>query len=172
MMFSYVQRAGQEIIEEITEVPMTPPPIVREQTIVEPAGPPQVVRRTIRVPPRSGGGGFGGYQQGQQAGGFAGFQQGHQVGGFATGNFQSGGNLATTSSVGSFQQTGGAYQQQYGGATGGFAGGFGGAAGGFGGATSGFGGATGGFGNFGFGGFPSQGVRPPMGVQPAFCFQV
>ncbi|CAF0867270.1 unnamed protein product [Rotaria sordida] len=51
----YIQRQGGDIIEEITEVPTTPPPRVQERTVVEPSGPPQVVRKVIRVPPRSGG---------------------------------------------------------------------------------------------------------------------
>ncbi|CAF5192384.1 unnamed protein product, partial [Rotaria sp. Silwood1] len=40
---------------------MTPPPRVQERTVVEPSGPPQVVRKVIRVPPRGQG-----YQHQQQ----------------------------------------------------------------------------------------------------------
>jgi len=40
---------------------MTPPPQIKERTVVEPAGPAQVVKRVIRVPPRGGQ-----YQQQQQ----------------------------------------------------------------------------------------------------------
>jgi len=57
----YIQRTAAEIVEEITEIPMTPPPQIKERTVVEPAGPAQVVKRVIRVPPRGGQ-----YQQQQQ----------------------------------------------------------------------------------------------------------
>lgn len=165
----YLQRAGQEVIEEITEIPMTPPPRVQERTVVEPAGPPQVIKRVIRVPARSGGGAIGG-------------------------GFQAGGNLMSAGSYGNVQQAGAT--TGFGGATTGFGGavtgyggastGFGGAVGGgFGGVTGGFGAATGvgGFGSYGgsfggqqayggFGGQHSQPIQPPVGVHPAFCFQV
>ncbi|CAF5154665.1 unnamed protein product, partial [Rotaria sp. Silwood1] len=61
----YVRRTGAEIVEEITEVPTTPPPILKERTVVEPAGPPKVVKHVIRVPPR--GGSYGGQFQQQGA---------------------------------------------------------------------------------------------------------
>ncbi|CAF4252329.1 unnamed protein product, partial [Rotaria sordida] len=35
------------------EEPTTPPPVIQERTIVEQTGPPQIVRKVIRVPPRS-----------------------------------------------------------------------------------------------------------------------
>ncbi len=57
----YIRRQPNEVVEEIVEEPTTPPPRVQERTVVEPTGPPQVVRKVIRVPPRSQG-----YQHQQQ----------------------------------------------------------------------------------------------------------
>jgi len=57
----YIRRQPNEVVEEIIEEPTTPPPRVQERTVVEPAGPPQVVRKVIRVPARSQG-----YQYQQQ----------------------------------------------------------------------------------------------------------
>lgn len=75
----YIQKGAQEIIEEITEVPMTPPPRIKERTVVEPAGPPQVVRRVVRVPARSGGSSsFQAADQGVSLGG-ASFSSGQQT---------------------------------------------------------------------------------------------
>lgn len=51
----YIRRQPNEVVEEIIEEPTTPPPRVQERTVIEPTGPPQVVRKVIRVPPRSQG---------------------------------------------------------------------------------------------------------------------
>ncbi|UJR21558.1 hypothetical protein I4U23_024642 [Adineta vaga] len=87
----YIQRVGGEVIEEITEIPTTPPPRVQERTVTEPAGPPRVVKRTIRVPPRGG--------DCQQSGGFS-------------GNVGQSNNLLSAGSYGSVQQASGNFQQQ------------------------------------------------------------
>jgi hypothetical protein len=49
----YIHRQRNEIVEEIIEAPTTPPPRIEERTVVEPSGPPKVVRKVIRVPPRN-----------------------------------------------------------------------------------------------------------------------
>lgn len=49
----YICRQRSEIIEEIIEEPTTPPPRVQERTVIEQTGPPKVLRKMIRVPPRS-----------------------------------------------------------------------------------------------------------------------
>lgn len=49
----YIRRQPNEIVEEIIEEPTTPPPRLHERTIIEPSGPPKIVRKVIRVPPRS-----------------------------------------------------------------------------------------------------------------------
>lgn len=49
----YIRRLPNTVIEEIIEQPTTPPPRLQERTIIEPSGPPQIVRKVIRVPPRS-----------------------------------------------------------------------------------------------------------------------
>ncbi|CAF1607045.1 unnamed protein product [Adineta ricciae] len=85
----YVQRVAGEVIEEITEVPTTPPPIVQERTVCEPAGPPKVVKRVVRVPPRG---------------------NNCQQGGFV-GNAGQSANLLSASSYGSVQQASGSFQQ-------------------------------------------------------------
>ncbi|CAF0722049.1 unnamed protein product [Adineta ricciae] len=86
----YIQRVAGEVVEEITEIPTTPPPIVQERTVCEPAGPPKVVKRVIRVPPRG--------NNCQQAGGFV-------------GNAGQSANLLSASSYGSVQQASGSFQQ-------------------------------------------------------------
>lgn len=169
----FVQRQAAEIVEEITEIPMTPPPIIKERNVVEPAGPPQVVKRVIRVPPRSGG--FSGHAQGQGAG------------------VQYSDNLLSAGSYGG-QQVTGSYQPT-GGAT--YAGGYGGAAtttvapsfsnigSGFSSGGTGFGSFGGSFGGMGVGHQPQAPLTfsvggsgsfsqpmPGVGVQPAFCFYI
>ena len=49
----YIRRQLNEVVEEIIEEPTTPPPRLHERTIIEPSGPPKIVRKVIRVPPRS-----------------------------------------------------------------------------------------------------------------------
>jgi len=139
----YVQRTAGEVVEEITEVPMTPPPRVQERTVVEPSEPPRVVRRTVRVPPRSGG--YGGCQQG---GSFA--SQGGQVGGGY--GFVGGGHGSVG---GSYAPVGGGYGSVGGGY--GFVGG---------GVNAFPGGSCGSFG----GGYSSQPVAPQFNIPSAFCF--
>ena len=90
---SYIQRVAGEVVEEITEIPTTPPPRIQERTVCEPAGPPQVVKRVIRVPPRGGG-----YAGPQQAGSFA-------------ANASQSSNLLSAGSYGSVQQATGSFQQ-------------------------------------------------------------
>jgi hypothetical protein len=108
----YIQPTGAECIEEITEIPTTPPPRLQERTVVEPAGPPQVIKRVVRVPPRSG----GGYQQPQPPAG-CGQQlqpqpQPQQQVPAGCGSFS---NLAGASSYGNIQQAANGYQQPTGG---------------------------------------------------------
>ncbi|CAF2347637.1 unnamed protein product [Rotaria sp. Silwood2] len=185
----YVQRTAAEIIEEITEIPTTPPPIVKERNVVEPAGPPQVVKRTIRVPPR--GGAYGGHFQQESANvhysdnllSAGGYKNTQQVASSyqqpeAT-NYSSGyGAAATTASPNSTMGSG-----------------FGSVGSGFGSVGSGFGSVGGGFGSAGgfgsFGGFGSAGSgyqqqapimfsvggsssqpMPGIGCHPAFCFYI
>ncbi|CAF0981844.1 unnamed protein product [Rotaria sp. Silwood1] len=154
----YIQRTGPEIIEEITEVPTTPPPRIQERTVVEPAGPPQVVRKVIRVPPRSGG--YTSYPQ-------------YEGASFYTGG-QGISNLASSGSFANLQPSFGGFSNfgNFGGLSlgGGFAGGatnFGGfgSLGGFGSFGSGFQHQ-----NFGLGGFQSQGLLPTAGFPGANCF--
>ncbi|CAF3379670.1 unnamed protein product [Rotaria socialis] len=95
----YIQRAGPDIIEEITEIPQTPPPRVHEKTVVEPAGPPRVIKRVIRVQGRSAG--AASYQQ--QGGGFV-ASAGPSVSSFGTGASFS----QAQQGVGSYQQAQGA----------------------------------------------------------------
>jgi hypothetical protein len=171
-VFRYIQRAGNEVIEEITEIPTTPPPRVQERTVVEPAGPPQVIKRVIRVPPR--GGSYGGQQQ--------------QTAGFAGGNLQASSNLLGAGSYGNVQQAAGSYQQfaapapAYA-ASSSFSAGYGAApqsavsyaapaSAGYGSYGGGFGGGYQGQQAGGYGGYSSHPVQPPMGCHPAFCFQV
>jgi len=118
----YIQRTGNEIVEEITEIPTTPPPRVQERTVVEPAGPPQVVKHVIRVPPRSGG--YANYQQ-----------QGAAYGSNAS---QAGGSLLSAGSYGNVQQATNQYQQYSGAAAPSYA-------------TSGYGATSGGYGAGGYG---------------------
>jgi len=175
-----------EVVEEITEIPTTPPPRVTERTVVEPAGPPQVVKKVIRVPPRGGS-----YSASQQ--------QGASV----ASNADQANNLLGAGSYGNVQQASSSYQQ-FGGPTsavgptsafgtgafyaGGYSGaevntsGYGSVGGGHGSAAGGYGSAAGGFGSYGggfqqqgsgFGQFPSQRVPPPPGIPPnATCFYV
>jgi len=162
-----------EVVEEITEIPTTPPPRVTERTVVEPAGPPQVVKKVIRVPPRGGS-----YSASQQ--------QGVSV----ASNADQANNLLGAGSYGNVQQATSSYQQ-FGGPTSAvgtgafYAGGYSGAeanAGGYGSVGGGYGSAAGGFGSYGggfqqqgsgFGQFPSQRVPPPPGIPPnATCFYV
>lgn len=149
----YIQRTAGEVVEEITEIPMTPPPRVQERTVVEPAGPPQVIKRTIRVPPR------GGYYQQQQQ------QQGHSAVNIQGSSVSMGtdgyGQTQGVNDLSNYQQQVQQQQQQqvflpqantsvYQGQ-----------------ATS-----------FPFPAnnpgavFPSQPVQPPVGCHPAFCFYV
>lgn len=153
-MYSYIQRAPNEVVEEITEIPTTPPPRVQERTVVEPAGPPQVIKRTIRVPPRSGG--FAGYQQQQGAT----FQSASPIGGATA---VAGVDLPPSV----YQQAGASYSGGY-------------TAGAIPAATSGFGSIGGGYQQpvgqapivFSVGGPGSSQPLPPAGCQPAFCFYV
>lgn len=162
----YVQRQAAEVVEEITEVPMTPPPIIKERNVVEPAGPPQVVKRVIRVPPRSGG--FGGHVHEHGAG------------------VHYSDNLLSAGSFGTQQVTGGAtYAGGFGGAVTTVAPSFSSIGSGASSAGTGFGSFGGGFGSVGFGHPPqapltfsvggSGSLSQPMpgaGVQPAFCFYI
>jgi hypothetical protein len=176
--YSYVQRVGNEVVEEITEIPTTPPPRIQERTVVEPAGPPQVIKRVIRVPPRGGG-----YQlQSQQGASFV-----SNVG-------QVSSNLLSAGSYGNVQQASGGYQQ-YGGAVstgysgyGSVGGGYGSVGGGYGAVGGGYGSYGGGYGSYGggygsvgggygsvgggYGGYPSP-APVPYGLPPnANCFYV
>lgn len=183
----YIQRTGAEVVEEITEIPTTPPPRVQERTVVEPAGAPQVIKRTIRVPPRSGA--YGGYQQPQQ-------QQQTQNFGYQTNDAFSGATNYGSGVQGTFSTGGGnfngaqqfgagpaMYQQQ---ASSSFVGGYGptnpvaqtattfatnyGSIGGAGGLPQSQGPVTGPI-SFVVDAGTSQ-VLPPPGCQPAFCFYV
>lgn len=127
---------------------------MNEKHVVEPAGPPQKIKRVIRVPPRSGGGAASSQQQ--------------VAGVFASGS-QVSNNLIGAGSYGNVQQSFGGVAS-----TGGFGGpvstgGFG----GFSGATSGFGGYGAPAGGFqqGFGGFSSQPV-PRNPAPGSTCFYV
>ncbi len=158
---SYVQRAGHEVVEEITEIPTTPPPRIQERTVFEPAGPPQVIRRTIRVPPRSGG--YGGYQQQQQQGAS-----------FASNVGQVSSNLMSAGSYGNVQQATGNYQQYRGTASTGY-GGYGSVGGGYGSAGGSYGSYGGGYQQqqgFGYGGYQSRPAAPFAGIPGANCFYV
>ena len=130
----YIQRAAAEIVEEITEIPTTPPPIVQERNVTEPSGPAKVIRKTIRVPPRgtqtiaapvsvaaplnctamnynpSAASGFGGYFSGGLTGGatsLGGF--GSFGGGFQQPNFGFGGYQQPSFGFGGSQQSGFGY---------------------------------------------------------------
>jgi hypothetical protein len=155
----YIQRTGAEVVEEITEIPTTPPPRLQERTVVEPAGPPQVIKRVVRVPPR---GGYASYQQ--------------QGTGFVSNVGQGSGNLLSSGSYGNVQPTYGGYQQysgltsttgygSYGGGYGSFGGGLqqGGSYGSLGGGLQ-----QGG----GYGGYTSQAAAPSYGIPGANCFYV
>lgn len=165
-----------------------------------PAGPPQVVKRVIRVPPR--GNNYGAYQQQPQQQQQQQLQQqgpSYQASGsiIGTGSY---GNIQQAASAGSYQQPGGFnYQQaapagnyqQYSpaptsAAGPGYSSGYGSAVGGagaYGSFAGGYGSTGGGYQQqpqpqqgYGFGGAPggysSQPVSPPMGCHPAFCFYV
>jgi hypothetical protein len=107
----FMQRTGGEVVEEITEIPMTPPPRITERTVVEPAGPPQVIKKTIRVPPR--GGGYGAYQTQQTTGAYQQHQQ--TTGAYQQHQQTTGAVIGSASSSSVSQVAGGA--QQYGGIT-------------------------------------------------------
>lgn len=117
---------------------------MQERTVVEPAGPPQVIKKVIRVPPRSGG-----YQiQSQQA---------------------TASSLLSAGSYGNVQQASVPYQQQFSSVAAGNYGGYGSAGAGYGSVGAGYGSFGGGFQQqqqaFGF---PSQ---PSFGGAPnAYCF--
>ncbi|CAF1047267.1 unnamed protein product [Didymodactylos carnosus] len=171
----YIQSSGQEIIEEITEIPTTPPPQVHEKTIVEPSGPPQVIRKVIRVPPRSGGYSQGGYAQ---QGGYSGSGSFGTIG-QAQANY--GGYGSYGSGSGGYEQYGPGYTQNYAqqvvpsyssGHT-----------------IQSYAPSNFGQGQQLYGGYPQYGgqqqtssfygyqqqqrhVQPPVGVSPAFCFYV
>lgn len=107
-------------MEEITEIPTTPPPRVQERTVVEPAGPPQVIKKTIRVPPRSGGYQAQSYQGATgsllSAGSYGNVQQAsvpyQQYTGAAPVNYGAYGSGATSfGTAGGFGSFGGGFQQ-------------------------------------------------------------
>ena len=116
---------------------------MQERTVVEPAGPPQIIKKVIRVPPRSGG------YQGQ-------FYQGGAVG-----------NLLSAGSYGNVQQASVPYQQ-YTGATSANYGSFGSGTANYG-AAGGYGSFGGGFQQQGFG-FGSQPSASFGGSSNAYCF--
>ncbi|CAF1030547.1 unnamed protein product [Rotaria sordida] len=191
----YIQRTGGEIIEEITEVPTTPPPVVKERNVVEPAGPPQVFKRVIRVPPR--GGAYGGHFQPQganvqysdnllNAGGYNAAQQvTHGYSQPAATTYTGGyGGTATGAAAAPYSNIGSGFGS-LGGGFGSLGGGFGSLGGGFGSLGGGFGSLGSGFGSVGSGyqqraplmfsvggsGSSSQ-PMPGIGCQPAFCFYI
>lgn len=116
--FSYIQRTAAECIEEITEIPTTPPPRLQERTVVEPAGPPQVVKRVVRVPPRGNYGpaqqpnppaGCGGAPELQGAGSYGNIQQASNGSLQPSGASYSGGDYGGASSSVSYGSASGAY---------------------------------------------------------------
>ncbi len=141
--YSYIQRVANEVVEEITEIPTTPPPRIQERTVVEPAGPAQVIKRVIRVPSRSGG--YGGYQQ----------QQGAS---FVSNVGQASSNLLSARSYGTVPQAYGGYQQY---------GGYGSVVGGYGPVGGGFQQQ-----GFSYGGYPSQAAGSFGSFSNANCFYV
>jgi hypothetical protein len=176
--YSYIQRVANEVVEEITEIPTTPPPRVQERTVTEPAGPAQVIKRVIRVPSRSGG--YGGYQQQQGASfvsnvgqassnllnarsygivpqAYGGYQQ-QQGASFVSNVGQASSNLLSARSYGTVPQAYGGYQQY----------------GGYGSVFGGYGPVGGGFQQQGFsyGGYPSQAAGSFGSFSNANCFYV
>jgi hypothetical protein len=182
LQYSYMQRTGGEVVEEITEIPTTPPPRIQERTVVEPAGPPQIIKKVIRVPPR--GGSYGNSQQlgvgvVPSAGSFSsiqqaasGYQQHDSVTSATAGGASYQGGYAGAATGGGYESVGGAYGS-VGGGYGSVGGGYGAVGGGYGAVGGGYGSVGGGFQqqSSGFGGLTPLGPAPQL-IPGANCFYV